>query len=72
MIWRDRRGRNWFGALVLIAVGVIGLVSNFNLVPRELLDQAWKLWPVIPLAIGVMILMRRRGDNPPDNISPRS
>jgi hypothetical protein len=57
--WRDRRGRNWFGAFVLIAVGVIGLIANFDLLPPQLLEQMWKLWPVIPLLIGVSILVRR-------------
>ena len=55
-----RRQGNWIGALVLIAVGVVGLLANFGLVDREALRQLWKLWPVIPLVIGVGILMRRR------------
>ncbi len=68
MGWRYQRGRNWVGALVLIAVGVIGLVSNFNLIPPEILSQTWKLWPAIPLAIGVWVLVRPRprDDVPPD------
>jgi hypothetical protein len=60
MRWRERRQGHWFGAAVLIAVGVIGLLANFNLLPRDILDQLWKLWPVIPLAIGIGILARRR------------
>jgi len=59
----NRSGRNWFGASVLIAVGVIGLIANFNLVPRAYLDQAWKLWPLVPLGIGLAILLRRQGGN---------
>jgi hypothetical protein len=50
--------------MVLIAVGVVGLVANFNLIPREYLDQAWKLWPLIPLGIGVAILLRRHRNDP--------
>ncbi len=57
---RSRVRRNWIGAAVLIAVGVIGLAANFNLVSQEYLDQLWKLWPVIPLVIGLAILMRPR------------
>jgi cadmium resistance protein CadD (predicted permease) len=56
---RRMRGR-WFGAFVLIAVGVVGLVANFDLIPREMLDQIWKLWPLIPLAIGIDLLLFRR------------
>lgn len=60
MTWRDRRERSWFGAGVLIAVGVIGLIANFDLVPRQYIEQLWKLWPVIPLFFGLVILARRR------------
>lgn len=60
MSWDGRRRTNWFGAFILIAVGVIGLISNFNLLPYDMLAQLWKLWPLIPLAIGVSILMGRR------------
>ena len=57
MSWPYRRRGSWFGAAVLIAVGVIGLMANFNLVSHELLRQIWKLWPLIPLAIGINILL---------------
>ncbi len=55
-----RRRSSWFAAAVLIAVGVIGLLANFDLLPRDIFNQIWKLWPLIPLAIGVDILLRRR------------
>jgi cadmium resistance protein CadD (predicted permease) len=54
------RGGRWFGAFILIAVGVVGLVANFNLIPEEIISQLWKLWPLIPLVIGIDILIRRR------------
>ena len=54
-----RRRGGWVGACVLIAVGVIGLAANFNLVSAEILNQVWKLWPVIPLAIGIGLLLGR-------------
>jgi len=54
------RGGRWFGAFILIAVGIIGLVANFNLIPEEIISQLWKLWPLIPLVIGIDILIRRR------------
>jgi cadmium resistance protein CadD (predicted permease) len=54
----NRQG-HWIGAAILIVVGVIGLLANFGLVDRETLHQLWKLWPVIPLAIGIGMLMRR-------------
>jgi len=57
----SRHGRGGrFGALVLILVGVVGLLANFGLVEKETLRQLWKLWPLIPLAIGIGILLSSR------------
>ena len=60
---RHRRGGR-FGAIVLILVGVIGLLANFGLVDKEILRQLWKLWPLIPLAIGIGVLLRSRPGGP--------
>jgi hypothetical protein len=68
MSWPYRRRSGWVGAAILIAVGVIGLLANFNIVSAAMLDQLWKLWPVIPLAIGISILLGRdryMRDRPP-------
>ena len=40
-----------------IATGVIGLVAQFDLLPREMFAQLWKLWPLIPLGVGVAALL---------------
>ena len=69
MSWRYRRHNGWFGPAILIAVGVIGLLANFNLISAAMLDQLWKLWPLIPLGIGLSILFGRNrymGDQPHD------
>jgi cadmium resistance protein CadD (predicted permease) len=57
---RYRRSGHWLGAAILIAVGVVGLMANFDVLPPNIFNQLWKLWPVIPLAIGIDVLMRRR------------
>lgn len=57
---RYGRREAWFGATVLIAVGIIGLGVNFDLIPRDLFSQLWKLWPVIPLVLGINLLLRRQ------------
>ncbi len=46
------------GALILIVLGVLFLLSNFGLIPRlgPLLAQ-W--WPVILIVVGVYLLVRR-------------
>lgn len=51
-----REGKLIAGACWL-ATGVIGLIANFDLVPAKLLAQSWKLWPLIPLAIGVIAML---------------
>jgi len=51
-----REGR-MIAALCWIAVGLVFLPINFNLVRPELLAQLWKLWPLIPLAVGVTTLL---------------
>ena len=47
-----------FGALVLIVLGVLFLLGNFGVIPRlgPLMAQ-W--WPVILIAVGVFVLVRR-------------
>jgi hypothetical protein len=60
MAWEYRYRRGLTGAFILIAVGVIGLAANFNLLPPDVFRQIWKLWPLIPLAIGLSILTGRR------------
>jgi hypothetical protein len=69
MAWEYRNRRGWTGAAILIAVGVIGLAANFNLLPPHIFRELWKLWPLIPLAIGLSILMGRR--RPIDDRNPR-
>ena len=69
MALRYRYSRGWLGAGILIAVGVIGLAANFDLLPPHILSQFWKLWPLIPLGIGLSILFGRRGY--PDGRNPR-
>jgi hypothetical protein len=46
------------GALILIVLGVLFLLSNFGLIPRlgPLLAQ-W--WPAILIVVGVYLLVRR-------------
>jgi len=52
------KAKSQFGAYILIALGVIFLLSNFGWLPRlgPLMAQ-W--WPVIIIIVGVLILIRR-------------
>jgi lipopolysaccharide export LptBFGC system permease protein LptF len=47
------------GALVLIVLGTLFLLSNLGLIPRlGPLFATW--WPLILIAVGVSLLLRRR------------
>jgi hypothetical protein len=52
--------RSNFGALILIAIGVLFLLSNFGFIPHiwPLLRQ-W--WPLALIIAGVVMLVERRG-----------
>jgi hypothetical protein len=45
-----------FGAYILIALGIIFLLSNLGWLSRSLIAQ-W--WPLILIFVGVLLLIRR-------------
>ena len=52
------RNKSATGALILIVVGVLFLLSNLGLLPRlGPLFAQW--WPLILIAVGVFLLVRR-------------
>jgi Domain of unknown function (DUF5668) len=52
------RSRSKFGALVLIVLGVLFLLSNLGWIPRlGPLFAQW--WPVILIIVGVSLLIQR-------------
>lgn len=55
---RYHRGLLFWG-LALITGGAVALAGQQGYIDRDLLDQAWKLWPLILVAIGLSILLSR-------------
>lgn len=52
------RTRSNVGAFVLIAIGVLFLLSNLGWIPKlGTLLSTW--WPLIPIGVGVSLLLRR-------------
>ena len=47
-----------FGILLLF-LGVIFLLQNFNVLPWGLWETLWRFWPVLIIIIGLSILLRR-------------
>jgi len=58
------RSRSNFTAYLLIALGIYFLLSKLNLIPN-LIPMLFDWWPVILIAVGVSMLVRRstRGDS---------
>lgn len=49
-----------FGALVLIAIGILFLLSNFGMIPHVWpLVRQW--WPLALIIAGVIMLFEHRG-----------
>jgi hypothetical protein len=60
------RSKSGVGAYILIALGIIFLLSNLGLLPRlgPLMAQ-W--WPLILIVVGVSWLIRRSSHKKPPN-----
>lgn len=56
-IHRDR-ARMWFGVGLLV-LGLLIFLNNFGLMPFSFINGLAKLWPVIIILLGVVILNRR-------------
>ena len=52
-------GFGFAGALILL--GVFGLLWNFNVLPDGFWGEFWTLWPLLLVAIGVNLVLSRRG-----------
>lgn len=55
----------WFGAILLIVIGVLALLETTGLVEhrviKDVLKHLVKWWPVLLIAIGVRMLMNNSG-----------
>lgn len=52
-----------FWSLLLVTVGVLLLLSNFNLIQFDIFDLLFRGWPLLLIAIGLDIILsgyRRR------------
>ncbi len=52
------RSRIPIGAFVLIGLGVLFLLNEMDVLN---FDRLWRFWPLVLIAIGIRVLMRRRG-----------
>jgi hypothetical protein len=49
------KNRELWGGIVLVAIGVVFLLDNFNIVA---FGEIQKLWPLVPMAVGVLLIRR--------------
>jgi hypothetical protein len=57
---RERRRRGIVGPIILIAIGLIFLLSNMGLLGWSVWEVLFRLWPVILIALGLEVLIGRR------------
>lgn len=57
----QRRSRGGIvGPVLLVAAGIFFLLSNLGVISWSFWDAAWRLWPVVLIAIGLDLLVGRR------------
>ena len=54
------RGVSMVGPLILIGLGLVFLLSNLGVLPENVWDYIWRLWPILLIAIGLDIVIGRR------------
>jgi len=47
-------------AIILIAIGIVLLLSNLGVLDWNLWDALWRLWPLILIGIGLDLMLRRK------------
>jgi hypothetical protein len=51
--------RSLFWPFVFIGVGIVWLLTSFNIIPAENLSILWRLWPVLLIVIGLDMIFGR-------------
>jgi hypothetical protein len=49
------QNKELWGGIILVAIGVLFLLDNFEVVP---FSQIQKLWPIIPMGVGILLILR--------------
>ena len=55
---RIRRGLVFWG-LLLIPLGGIPLLARAGVLPSDVISDAWRLWPLVLVAFGILLLVGR-------------
>ena len=45
--------------IILLFLGVVFLLQNFNVLPMGLWETLWRFWPVLIIIVGLGIILRR-------------
>jgi len=58
--WRREHGRHDpVGPLIIITIGVIFLLNNFDILPWSIWNSIWRFWPVLLILWGIQIILGR-------------
>jgi hypothetical protein len=55
----DRRMPNLFWPVLLIGVGILFLLSNFDIIAGVNFFHLWRLWPLLLIALGIHVMFGR-------------
>jgi len=50
----------FWAAVILIVLGVIMVLNNFGIIEYGVWETMWKLWPLVFVIFGVILLSKRR------------
>jgi hypothetical protein len=51
-----KRSGDFFGAAIIILIGLVLLLNNFGVLPWSVWTQLWRFWPVLLIVAGIQML----------------
>lgn len=56
-----KKGTDFSGALLFIAVGCVLLLNNFGILSWDVWDILWRFWPLLIILLGLNLIFGKRG-----------
>lgn len=55
---KSEKSGNIVGAIILISLGVLFSLNNFDIIPWSIWGELWKLWPIALIIPGITLLFQ--------------
>ncbi len=56
----NKLNSGFWAAVILIILGVIMILNNFGIIEYGVWETMWKLWPLLFVVFGVILLSKRK------------